>query len=91
MISTIRRRESEKDVCSSTDSGSEEVIPSEQEEESSNINAFRRAEGLAWRKVENRLGPCLVEIEEKCSALCAASIRGVMGEYRQLVERWWEV
>jgi hypothetical protein len=51
-ISTIRRREREKDLCSSTDSGSEEVIPSEQDEEtSSNLNTFKRPEGLAWRKV----------------------------------------
>jgi hypothetical protein len=43
LINTIRRRESEKDLCSSTDSGSEEVIVSEQDDEtSSHLTNFKR-------------------------------------------------
>lgn len=64
LIKNLTHRENEKDLCVSTDSGSEQMISSEQDEENnSNLNALKRGDGVVWRKIENKLGLCMSQIE----------------------------
>ena len=68
------------------------MLPSKQEDSAnSNLAAFKRGEGLLWRKIEAKLAPCFAEIEENCSALCVANLKATFADYRSLVQKWWEV
>lgn len=33
----------------------------------------------------------MAEIDEKCSVLCAVNMKAIMGDYRKLLEKWWEI
>jgi hypothetical protein len=46
---------------------------------------------MLWRKIETKLAPCFNEIEDKCSALCVATMRSTISDYRHLVQKWWEI
>ena len=82
LVRRVNVRESQKCGCSTTDFESETSIG--QGMETVPVEGPVSPRGAA-RKVEQRVGGWLREVEENCSALCLAHLKSLATDYQRLL------